>query len=164
MSMRKQPKETAMSSATITVGELLYEVTGHLTKVTEYGVSLEAVISEQVAPPPAGARFDVAFEGIVRGPKLKGTITGVDYLHLRADGRMQLHIHADITTDDGEKIAFFADGVATPEPGTGVLQLRENVTLTTASPVYAWVNQLQVWAQGTVEPAKGEFNVKEYAA
>jgi hypothetical protein len=153
-----------MSSTTITVGELLYEATVHFTKVTEYGVSLEAAVSGQVAPPPAGARFDVAFEGVARGPKLKGTVVGVDGLHMRADGRTQLHIHAEITTDDGAKIAFFADGVATPEPGTAVLQLRENVTLTTASPGYAWVNQLQVWAQGTVDPAKGEVNVKAYAA
>ena len=143
-----------MSSTTITVGELLYDVTVHFTKVTEYGVSLEAVVSGQVAPPPAGARFDVAFEGVVRGPKLAGTIAGVDYLHMRADGRTQLHIHAEITTEDGEKIALFANGVATPEPGTGVLQLRENATLTTSSPRYAWVNPLQVWAQGTAALAK----------
>ncbi len=74
MSIRKRTKETAMSSATIPVGELLYEVTAHFTKVTEYGVSLEAVRSGQVAPPPAGARFDLAFEGAARGPKLKGTV------------------------------------------------------------------------------------------
>lgn len=153
-----------MSSTTITVGEPIYDVTVHFTRVTEYGVRLEALVSGQVAPPPAGARFDAAFEGVARGPKLKGTIVGVDYLHIRADGRTELHIHAEITTEDGEKIAFFADGVATPEAGTGVMQLRENVTLTTASPAYAWVNRLQIWAQGTVDPAKGEVNVKGYAA
>lgn len=152
-----------MSSATINIGELLYDVTVHFTKVTEYGVSLEAVLSGQVVPPPAGARFDVAFEGISRGPKIKGTATGVDYLHVRADGRIQLHIHAELTTEDGEKIALFADGVATPEQGTAVMQLRENVTLTTSSPAYTWVNPLQVWAQGTVDSAKGEVNIKGYA-
>jgi hypothetical protein len=153
-----------MPSTTITVGELLYEYTLHFTKVTEYGVSLDALLAGQVAPPPEGARFDVAFEGSSRGPRLKGTATGVDYLHMRADGRAQLHIHAEITTEDGEKIALFADGVATPEEGTGVLQLRENVTLSTSSPAYSWVNQLQVWGQGTVDPAKGEINLKAYAA
>lgn len=153
-----------MSSATITVGELLYDMSVHFTKVTEYGVSMEAVLGGQVAPPPEGARFDVAFEGVSRGPKLKGTVAGVDYVHIRADGRLQLHIHAELTTDDGEKIALFADGVGTPEEGTGVVQLRENVTLSTSSPAYSWVNQLQVWGQGTVDPAKGEVNVKGYAA
>ncbi len=155
-----------MSSATITVGELLYEMTVHFTKVTEYGVSRKAVRSGQVAIPPAGARFDVVFEGVMRGPKLKGTVAGVDYLHVRADGRTQVHVHAEITTDDGEKIAFFADGVSTPDPeqGTDVMQIRETVTLTTASPGYTWVNQLQVWAQGTVDRTKGELNVKGYAA
>jgi len=153
-----------MASTTITVGELLYEVTVQFTKVTEYGVGLEALLAGEVAPPPEGARFDVAFEGSSHGPRLKGTLTGVDYSQIRADGRVQLHIHAEITTEDGEKIALFADGVATPEEGTSVLQLRENVTLSTSSPAYSWVNQLQVWGQGTVDPAKGEVNVKGYAA
>lgn len=153
-----------MSSSTITVGELLYDATVHFTKITEYGVSLEAVLSGQAAPPLAGVRFDVTVEGVARGPKLRGTIAGVDYLSMRADGRWQLHIHAEITTDDGQKIAFFADGVASPEPGTELIQLRENVTLTTASPAYAWVNLLQVWAKGTLDPIKGEVNVKAYAA
>ncbi len=35
-------------------------------------------------------------------------------------------------------------------------ELRENVTLTTAEPGYAWVNSLQIWAGGTVDLAKGE--------
>jgi hypothetical protein len=153
-----------MASTTITVGELLYEFTGQFTKVAEYGVSLEALLAGQVAPAPGGARFDVAFEGSSRGPRLKGILTGVDYLQMRADGRTELHIHAEITTEDGEKIALFADGVATPKEGTGVLQPRENVTLSTSSPAYSWVNQLQVWGQGTVDPAKGEINVKGYAA
>jgi hypothetical protein len=149
----------------IIVGELLYDVTAHFTKVTEYGVSLAAVVSGQVAPMPAGARFDVAFEGISRGPKLIGTISGVDYVQVRADGRIQLHIHATITTEDGATIAYFADGVATPDQNTGGAQVRElwHVTLTTSSPAYAWVNQLQGLAQATVDPAKGEIAVKGYA-
>ena len=153
-----------MPSTTITVGELLYEVTVQFTKVTEYGVSLEALLAGEAALPPGGARFDVAFEGSSRGPRLKGTVTGVDYLQMRGDGRTELHIHAEITTEEGEKISLFADGIATPEEGTGILQIRENVTLSTSSPAYSWVNQLPIWGQGTVDPAKGEVNVKGYAA
>ena len=153
-----------MPPTTITVGELLYEATFQFTKVTEYGVSLEALLAGQVAPPPEGARFDVAFEGSFRGPRLKGTAIGVDYLQMRSDGRTELHVHAEMTTEDGEKIALFVDGVITPEEGTGVLQIRENATLSTSSPAYSWVNQLQAWGQGSVDPAKGEINVKGYAA
>ena len=153
-----------MTSNTISVGELLYEATVHLTKVSEYGVGLEAVMGGKIKPPPEGARFDMAFDGVVHGPKVNGRIAGVDYVHVRADGRAQLHIHAEITTDEGEKIALFAEGVATPEPGSGLMHLRESVTLTTSSPSYAWVNHLQVWAQGIVDSTKGEVNVKGYAA
>jgi hypothetical protein len=84
----------------------------------------------------------------------------VDYIHARADGRLQLHIQAEITTEDNEKIAFFADGVAIPEEGTGLFQLRENGTFTTSSPAYTWLNPLQIWAIGTVDPVKGQVNGK----
>ena len=67
--------------------------------------------------PPAGARFDISFRASLRGPRLSGTITGIDYLDMRADGRAQLHIHARIATEDGQAIAFFADGVDTPSRG-----------------------------------------------
>jgi hypothetical protein len=146
------------------VGELIYEYTLNITKVTDYGVSMEALISGQSARPSEGARIDVAFDGAASGPKLKGRINGVDYVHIRADGRFQLHIHSEITTEDNQKIALFADGVAIPEAGTSLLQLRENVTLTTSSPAYSWVNPLQVWATGIVDLAKGQINLKGYAA
>ncbi|MFQ6028772.1 MAG: DUF3237 family protein [Dehalococcoidia bacterium] len=133
-----------MTSSTVGLGELIYEVTVNFTEIKEYGVSMEAVASGQVAPPPQGARFDVSFAGASSGPKIKGTITGVDYLNLRADGKAELHIHAELTDEAGEKISFFADGVATPREGTPIFDLRENATLTTASPAYAWVNALQI--------------------
>jgi hypothetical protein len=80
-----------MGVSEITVGELLYEAAVEFTEVVEYGVSLEGVLAGKMAVPPAGARFDVGIRGSLRGPRLSGTITGVDYLHMRADGRAQLH-------------------------------------------------------------------------
>jgi hypothetical protein len=65
---------------------------------------------------------------------------------VRADGRLQLHFHAEITTEDGKKIAFFADGVLTPKSGSPIAQLRLNITLTTCAAEYSWVNPIQVWA------------------
>ncbi|HXV62251.1 MAG TPA: hypothetical protein VEK15_16240, partial [Vicinamibacteria bacterium] len=92
--------------STIEVGDLLYEYTVKITGMTEYGVSFEALMAGDTAPPPEGAKFDVAFEGESKGPRLKGNVTGVDYLQIRADGRFQLHIHGEITTHDGKKIAL----------------------------------------------------------
>lgn len=143
-------------------GELLYEYTPKITQVVEYGVSMDALFSGQAPPPPEGASFDVYFEGPVTGAKLSGSVKGVDYLHIRADGRSQLHIHAEITTEDGKKIALAADGVALGSPP--VLELRENVTLTTSHPEHSWVNAIQIWAPGTVDLAAGQIRVKGYAA
>ncbi|MEW5995386.1 MAG: DUF3237 family protein [Candidatus Zixiibacteriota bacterium] len=153
-----------MGASEITVGEFLYEAEVSFTEVVEYGVSLKAVLSGNVSVPTAGARFDVHFRGVLRGPRLSGTVAGVDYLYVRADGRGQLHIHAQITTEDSQNIAFFADGVALRQEGTTVWQLRENVSFITESSTYAWLNQLQGWGQGTVDPGKGEVKVKAYAA
>jgi len=150
--------------STIEVGELLYEYTVKITGMTEYGVSLESLMAGEVAPPPEGARFDVAFEGASSGPKLKGKVTGVDYLRIRADGRFQLHIHAEITADDGQKIALHADGVALPRKGSSIADLRENVTLSTSSKDYTWVNALQVWGIGTVDLAEQVVQLKGYSA
>ena len=143
-------------------GELLYEYTPMVTQVVEYGASFEAIASRQSPPPAEGARVDVYFEGPVTGAKLSGSVKGVDYLKLRADGRFELDIYAEITTDDGKKIALAADGVALG--AAPVLQLRENVKLTTSHPEYAWVNQIQIWASGTVDLAKGEIRLKAYTA
>lgn len=149
--------------STIDVGDLLYEYTVNLTGVTDYGVTLESLMAG-AAPPPEGARFDVRFDGSSSGPKLKGKATGVDYLRVRADGRFELHIHAEITTEDGHRIALFASGVGLPQPGSPIVQLRENVTLFTSSKEYAWVNTLQIWATGTADMAEHVVRIKGYAA
>ena len=146
-----------------TPGELVYEYACNFAQVVEYGVSANAIFSGQMQPPAEGARFDVYFEGPITGPKMKGVVKGVDYLHIRADGRGQLDIHAEITIEDGKKIALAADGVAIPEKGSPVFQLRENVTLTTNHPEYAWLNPIQVWAPGTVDVSKGEIRIKGYS-
>ena len=149
---------------TIEVGELLYEYTVKFTGMTEYGVSFAALMAGTVAPPPEGARFDLPFEGASVGPKIKGKVTGLDYLRLRADGRFELHIHAEITTDDGQKISLHADGVALPQPGSPIVGLRENVTLFTSSKAYSWVNGIQVWATGTCDLAAQVVHIKGYSA
>jgi hypothetical protein len=148
----------------IEVGELVYDYTVNLTAMKEYGFSFEALMAGTAPPPPEGARFDATFEGTSTGPKIAGTVVGVDYLRVRADGRFELHIHGEITTKDGERISLQADGVALPQPGNPVAGLRENVTLFTSSTAYAWVNGLQEWGIGTVDLATNVVRIKGYVA
>lgn len=144
-------------------GELLYEYTVQSTGATSYGVpALDTLLSGVADIPPQGARYDLAFQGPIVGHRLRGTVELTDYIHIRPDGRVQLHIHAEITTEDGKKIALYADGVAHFREGPPVGDLRENVTMTTSEPDYAWVNSLQIWARGTVDLAKGEAHVTGY--
>ena len=153
--------ESTLSGSAIAARQL-YEYTLRIIGVTEYGGSMAAILAGE-SPPPSGLRVDIAFEGESRGV-IAGTIRGVDYLNIRADGRMELDIKAELTTPDGEKIALAAGGVGIPQPGTTVSLLRENVKLTTASPEHAWLKTLEIWATGRADIASGEVHVRGYLA
>lgn len=68
-------------------GELIYDHIVQIKQVTEYGVSLNPLLSGAAPPPAEGARFDIHVEGTATGPKLKGAVKGVDYINLRAEDR-----------------------------------------------------------------------------
>ena len=142
-------------------GEKIYEYDLDVTAVTDYGVTLQAIVSGQARVPPQGARIDVAFEGRASG-RLAGRVHGIDYLRMRADGRIDLDIRAVIETQDGHRIALTADGVGVPRAAEPVADLRENVRLTTAAADYGWVNTRQVWGVGTVNFASGKIHVDAY--
>ena len=142
-------------------GEKIYECDLDITGVTDYGLTMEAALSGQVPIPAQGVRIDVAFAGRASG-RLAGQVRGVDYLRMRADGRIDLDIRATIETDSGQRIALSADGVATPRPGSPMVDLAENVTLSTAVEDCAWVNGRQVWAVGTVDLAAGKIHIEGY--
>ena len=146
------------------LGALIYEYRPQITQVVEYGASADAVLSGQAPPPAEGARFDFYLEGPVSGPKLQGTFRGVDYIYFRADGRAELHIHGAITTEDGKRVALEAGGVAIPEEGSPVFQLREHVSLMSNHPELSWVNPIEVWARGVVDVSTGRVHVQAYGA
>ena len=152
-----------MSSQTLPAGEFIYEAEIQITETVEYGVSMQELSLGKIPPPLEGARFDRPFQGVINGPKLKGKITGNDHLYVRADGRFQLHIHAQIITDDGHKISFASDGISIQEEGAHETQLRATVSLFTFSPEYRWLNKLQLWALGKLDPKNGKAYIRAYA-
>ncbi|MEO6905890.1 MAG: DUF3237 family protein [Ginsengibacter sp.] len=148
---------------TIEMGEPLYEYNLKITGLVEYGVNFEELIAQKIPIPPEGARFDIAFAGEASGSKLSGKVSGVDYTHMRADGRFQLDVHAEINTEDGQKISLKANGVAIQREGSSISDLRENVTLFSSSKNYLWVNTIQVWGIGTVDLASQIIQIKGYS-
>lgn len=142
-------------------GEKIYEYDLDVTGMTDYGIPLEAILSGQTAIPPQGARLDVAFEGRSEG-RLTGRVRRVDYVRMRADGRIDLDIRATVETDDGHRIALSADGVALPRATEPIADLFENVSLTTAAGNYAWVNTRQVWATGTITFTTGKIHIEAF--
>ena len=142
-------------------GEKIYEYDLDVTGVTDYGVSLDAILSGKERVPPQGLRIDIAFEGRASG-RLAGRVLGVDYARMRADGRVDLDIRAIIETADGRRIALSADGVAVLRAAEPIADLSENVRLGTAAENYAWVNTRQIWATGTVNFATGKIHIDAY--
>lgn len=141
--------------------QLLFKENLHLTGVTEYGVRWDELLGGEVAPPPQGARFDITFEGTFNGPDLKGTIKGIDYLTVRADGKFMLNIYATVTTDDGTVIPIREQGPVMPgENGMAHLQLA--ITFTANAPKYAWLNQVEGWAIGEINMNSREVTAEVY--
>lgn len=142
------------------LGDKLYEGHFAVTSLVEYGGSLRMVATGAAAVPLSGLRVDVGFEGPVSG-RIDGTMRGIDHLELRADGRIELNVRAELTTHDGAKIAVEVGGVALRQP-SGRSLLRQHAKLMTADPTYAWVNLLEIWATGIVDLAAGTIDVTAY--
>jgi hypothetical protein len=143
----------------IKVREKLYTLSARITEVTDFGVSIDAHLAGQSTPPPQGVRFDIAFEGQMEGARLSGPIRGVDYLRIRADGLMELQIHAAMRTADGASISVLSGGLARAAADGASLELREHVSFATAVSEYTWLNVLPVWAVGEVNLASGDIRV-----
>lgn len=148
---------------TIELGEPLYEYSLKITGLVEYGVNFQELAAQKIPIPPEGARFDIAFAGEATGSKISGKISGVDYTYMRSDGRFQLDVHAEITTEDGQKISIKADGVAVQRKDSSISDLRENVTLFSSAKDYIWVNTIQVWGVGTVDLATQAIYIAGYS-
>ena len=148
-----------------TPGELIYEYTIQSTGATSYGVpALDALLSGVADIPPQGGPVRPRLPGANRRPEATRN-NSANRLHPRPSRWSRSTPHpCEITTDDGKKIALYADVVAHFTEGPPVGDLRENVTMTTSEPDYAWVNPLQIWARGTVDLAKGEAHVTGYVA
>jgi hypothetical protein len=151
-------------SETMTVQERIYDATMQITGMVDFGLDLKTVMTGKAQIPPQGLRFNTAFQGELQGPKLAGRISGTDYVLIRPDGVGVLDVHAVVTTTDGERIALRASGTLMQQPDSSVGQIRENITLQTASAKYGWVNSLQCWAAGTSDLSTGRVLMKVFAA
>lgn len=142
-------------------GEKIYEYVIDLGETIEYGSSLTAILAGDARPPLHGARFDGPFEGPIEG-RISGTISGCDFAFMRPDGVLELNIHARIDTDDGARIAFWAGGIGRFRAGEPIIDLAENVRLTTSHQTYDWVNGRQIWAEGTVDLEAGKVALRGF--
>ncbi|MEO7102727.1 MAG: DUF3237 family protein [Gemmatimonadaceae bacterium] len=142
-------------------GEKIYEYDLDVTGMTDYGMTLDAILSGQTPIPPQGVRLDVAFAGVATG-RIAGRVHGTDFTRMRADGRIDLDIRAVIETHDGRRIALSADGIAAPRAAEPAADLFENVALTTTASEYLWVNARQIWGVGTINFATGKIHIEGF--
>lgn len=150
-----------MTQITAMRGEKIYEQEFDLTGVTDYGMSMDAIVAGKEKIPLQGARFDLAVDGRSKG-RVAGRAHGFDYLRVRADGRMELDLHLTVETDDGHRIALSGDGQAAPRNGEPIFDLFGSIRLSTASKEYAWVNERQIWTVGTASLATGKMHIEAF--
>jgi hypothetical protein len=143
---------------------MLYVAEIRFTDEIDFGISMREILSGERAIPNTGARFDQSFEGTLSGPEIEGKIEGIDYLAVRPDWSFRLHLHGRITTRDGTRIAISSEGVSLQSEGSPTAQLRSAVTFLTAADNYLWLNQLQAWALGTMNPKKRTAQIQAYTA
>jgi len=127
-----------------------------LTGVKEYGFAFNDLATGTASIPASGAKFDIYFEGEVEGERLNGKLKGVDYLTVRADGKLELNLQASITTEDGAIIKVEETG----NNHQGALKLFMKFHSNHES--YVWLNQVSVLGLGTVSFSTGEVNIEGY--
>ena len=138
--------------------EKIFEYDLDIISVTDYGANMEAIFAGQENVPLQGAQFDVTLAGSIKG-RVTGSLRGVDYLRVRADGRRELDLRATIETSDGNRIAFSANGVGTPRDGEPIVDLAVKIHLLTAAAAYAWVNARPAWGAGYANLATGKIHI-----
>lgn len=141
------------------MADVLYRAELKITGVQDFGIPLDAALSGQA--PPQGARVDVSFEGPITG-QLEGTLKGVDYLRIRADGRAELDLHGVVTLTDGRAVAWRAEGVAMPRADAPVVDISEMIRLDSAHDDLAWLHGRAISADGQVDLATGTITVTAY--
>jgi len=143
-------------------GDYLYTLSLRFNEIVEYGVSFNGILSGTVAPPPEGARFDARVTGTCSGPKLEGNVVAVDYLIIRPDGKINLHVHSTVTTADGKNISLFVPGQGVIDE-QGLFRLYEMVEHHSSHEEYRWLNNMNAWALGVGNPATGELEIEIFA-
>ncbi len=90
---------------------------------------------------PSGMRIDFPFEGTATSSHWEDErpVKGVDYVTVRADGHMNLELHAVIGSGRA-KVAYSATGVSLAGEEQGVAFPRELITFATADESLAFLN------------------------
>lgn len=151
-------------SETMVVQEHLFDATIQLLDAVDFGIDTQSLLSGRVQIPPQGVRFNTNFQGEITGAKLKGKVVGTDYWILRPDGIAIVNIQAVVTSAEGDRIAYHADGIFTVERGSTVCQLRESLSFHTASERYSWLNRIQGFGTGIIDLTKRTIELKGYVA
>ena len=134
--------------------EPLYAAKFTVSKVTDFGVSLNMLREDSLEIPDGGLYFDMAFDGHIQGKRLSGSVQGVDHVHVQSDGSITLHIHGVILTPEGARIALSAKGSSVMNNKTGRLEVDQEVSLYSSFSDYQWINGLPICCVGHVLPGE----------
>lgn len=118
-----------------------------------------AVITKAVhhGETPHGYRVDWHFEGAFIGPRISGTMEGIDYYLVRPDDVSEINAYCTIITDDSASISVHIIGLCYPD-GT----IKDSyVKLETGFEKYKWVNNTVFTGIG-IAPSDNTLEIDYY--
>ena len=127
-----------------------------------YEEKLKLLPSVDIGLVPEGRRINFPFAGNVSGPKISGTLDGVDYVLIRPDDVGLMHVHGVISTHGGDRIAIEVSAFATEAKNEERSVIKGVVTFRTSAKEFAWLNSTQGVEQGYVDLKAREVNVRVY--
>lgn len=130
---------TSKSASSVPVSEFLFSFKGVPTQIVSFGDT------------PLGQRLDIHFDGEVEGPKLNGTLSGVDHGLIRLDGVMEIDVRGALVTQDGANISVAIKGYLL----RGDTIRDTNVKLVTGDQRYSWLNDKIIVGEGKSTPGEG---------
>ena len=111
--------------------ELLAHMKADVKQMINYGLT------------PLGHRIDVVFEGRLSGGIVTGSLQGVDYFLMRADGVGQVDVRGTITTEDEAVISVCISGYV-----IGSKFIDPAVKLVTGDERYKWLGETIICGTG----------------
>lgn len=124
-------------------------------------------VGEPVSLEPYGGKETIFFgelEGVLKGPKLKGSLRWANHARRREDGVWCPHVHGVVTTEEGAKILMTMKGYNVLEKAPSTKSAITAVcTFGASDEKYRWLNSVIAVVEGVRDRQANRVRLKGYS-